>query len=170
MATKRYLNIISGILQQVIATVVSSGVSNAGDIVALDDTGKLDMTLMPSGVGANTGTATASEAIGARDLVNVYDDDGTTKVRKADASVSGKEANGFCPSAFAESATATIYYGGQITGLTGLTAGEYYLSDDTPGGITLTPPSDAGHIVQAIGNAVSATALNFEPDRPVLLA
>lgn len=170
MAAKKYLALIAGAISEVFATVVSAGAADGGKIVALGDDGLLDATLMPSGIGANMGAASASEAIAARDLVNVYNDAGIVKVRKADASTTGKEANGWAPAAIANGVDGTIQYGGQMTGLTGLTAGKRYLSDTTPGLSTDTPPAGTGKIVQVVGTAISATAMNVEIDNPIILA
>ena len=71
---------------EVEGTVVSAGAGNAGDIPALDATGKLDMSVMPNGIGADTAIIEASESLTAGDFVNIYNNTGTAIVRKADAS------------------------------------------------------------------------------------
>jgi hypothetical protein len=64
-----------------------------------------------------------------------------------------------------------VYKEGTITGLSSLTIGaRYYLSGSTAGAITTTAPTTAGHIVQYIGYAISATELVFEPSDPIVLA
>jgi len=54
---------------------------------------------------------------------------------------------------------------GILTGFVGLIPGKiYYVDDLTPGGITVTPPSDPGTTIQEIGTALSATNLFVFPD------
>jgi len=170
MPAKKFLRHVAGRVKEVSAVVVSAGAGNDGDIPALDATGKLDASLLPAGLGQNTIAVTTSEALAANDLVNVYDNTGTPAVRKADATVEGKECNGFVKSGYASSASATVYLSGNaITGLSGLTAGRRYLST-TAGQSTATPPSGSGNVVQKIGDAFSATAIAFEPEEPITLA
>lgn len=171
MAVSKYLAMISGAIQEVVATVTSAGAGDEGKIVALDAAGKLDSSVMPVGIGADTKSLTASENLSAGDLVNVWNDSGTAKARKADASSASKRAHGFVLSSVTSGATATVYFEGTITGLSSLTiAGTYFLSGTTPGIITTTAPSTATHIVQQIGVAISATELSFEPQQPITLA
>jgi hypothetical protein len=59
---------------------------------------------------------------------------------------------------------------GEITGLTGLTAGGvYFLSATTPGLLTLTEPSVVGQISLPVGVASSATTLYVAPKRGVVV-
>lgn len=167
----KYLYNNQGQITEKEATVTSSGSADAGKIVALDSTGRLDNSVMPVGVGADTATIAASEALAAGDFVNIWNDAGTAKVRKADASTSGKEANGFVLSAVTSGNNATVYFEGSNTQLSGLTPGTiYFLSDATPGGVTTTAPSGTGKIVQKVGRSTSATTINFEPSDPIVLA
>ncbi len=165
----KFIRLSSGQLAEREAAVASAGAGDAGRIVALDGAGKLDSTVMPNGIGADTAAIVASEALAAGDLVNIHDATGA-KVRKADAS-NGRRADGFVLAAVTSSATATVYFDGSDTALTGLTIGAtYYLSGTAAGTATLTPPSTSGHIVQEVGRARLATALSFEPEQPVTLA
>ena len=172
MAAKRYLALVAGRIKQLAAVVTSAGNANDGDLVALDSTGKLDASVLPSGLGQNTISAVASEALAANDLVNVYNNAGVATVRKADATAEGKEATGFVKSAVSNAGTATIFTSGQfITGLTGKTIGSrQYLSAATPGAMTETPPAVAGNVVQKVADAYSATAAIFEPEEPITVA
>ena len=101
--------------------------------------------------------------------MNVWNDSGTPKARKADATTAGKEAHGFVLSAASSGASATVYFEGANTGVTGLTGGNVFLST-TAGGCTNTAPSATGNVVQRVGIAVGATELNFEPQQPINLA
>ena len=150
------------------ATASSAGAGDAAKIVKLDGAGKIDSTMMPVGLGADTAAITASENLAAGDFVNVHNSTGA-KVRKADASTSGKEAHGFVLSAVTAANPATVYFEGTNTGVTGMTPGVVFLSA-TAGLATGTAPSTSGQVVQRLGVAVSATAINFEGHPPVVLA
>ena len=169
MAGNKYISSNSGVLAEVTAVQSSTGATDAGKIVALDTAGRLDNSFMPVGIGADTASIVASEALSAGDYVNVYDDTGTAKVRKADATTAGKEAHGFVLSAVSSAASATVYFEGTNTAITGQTAGVVYLAT-TAGAGSITPPSAAGNVVQRIGFAVSATAMNFTSNQPIVLA
>ncbi len=125
--------------------------------------------MMPTGIGADTAVIAASEALAAGDLVNVWNSTGA-KVRKADASTAGKEAHGFVLAAVSNGANATVYFEGTDTQVTGLTPGVQYLSAATPGAATGTAPSGTGQVVQRVGFATAATALNFQSQPPIVLA
>jgi hypothetical protein len=166
----KYIKNNSGQLAEVEATTTSSGAGSAGKIVALDSAGKLDNTMMPTGIGATTKLAATTESLSAGDLVNLFNDSGTIKARKADAS-NGRRAVGFVLSAVTSPNNATVYLDGTITGLTGLTPGAaYYLSGATAGAATATAPTTSGYISQEIGIALSATEINFEEQQPITLA
>jgi hypothetical protein len=158
----------SGVLDDTIinATVTSS----ASKVVKLDASGKLDVTVMPTGIGADTAALVASEALAAGDLVNIWNSAGVANVRKADGSVSGKEAHGFVLSAFASAATATVYFEGTNTQCTGLTPGVQYLSGATAGKSAAAAPTGTGKVVQVVGFALSATSMNFQAELPIVLA
>jgi hypothetical protein len=168
MAAKKYLSMVAGVFTEIAATVTSAGAGDDGKIVALTSAGVLDTSVMPSGIGADTQAITASEALSAGDLVNVWNSTGA-KVRKADATTAGKEAHGFVLAAVSSSATATVYFEGNNTAVTGLTPGPLFLST-TPGVATSTAPSSSGNVVQRVGFATAATNLNFQSQPPVTLA
>lgn len=158
----------SGVLDPSLLNAATTGNSK---VVLTKSDGTLDLSIMPTGIGPDTATITASEGLAAGDLVNVWNDSGTEKVRKADATAEGKEAHGFVLSAFAGAAAALVYFEGKITGLSSLTPGaRYYLSASSPGVLTATPPSSAGNVVQYVGTAVSATVLSFEPNDAITVA
>lgn len=159
----------SGVLDSTIinSTTTSAGAGDTGKIPALDASGRLDTTFMPVGIGADTATITASEALSAGDFVNIHNSTGA-KVRKADATTAGKEAHGFVLSAVSSLAAATVYFEGTNTAVTGQTPGVVFLST-TAGGSTSTAPSGSGNIVQRIGFATSATSINFQSELPIVL-
>jgi hypothetical protein len=166
-----YLALIAGRIKEIAGLVTSSGAGDAGKIPALDSSGKLDVSLLPSGLGPSTKSISASENLSAGNVVNVWNDAGTVKVRKADATAVGKEANGYVLASVTSGDAATVYFDDEITGLTSLTPGDrYYLSAASPGGIVSTPPSTTGNVVQFVGVAVSTTSIIFEAGEPVELA
>jgi hypothetical protein len=169
MAAKKYLSQVAGVITEIQALVTSAGAGDDGKIVALDATGKLDNSVMPTGIGADTAVIVASEALAAGDLVNVWNNAGAFKVRKADATTAGKEAHGFVLAAVSSAANATVYFEGSNTQRSGLTGGAYWLST-TAGGVTQTAPTGSGNIVQIVGFATSATVLNFQAETPITLA
>ena len=169
MPGNKYLANNAGMPTEVASVNSSAGAGDANKIVSLDAAGKLDVTMMPTGIGADTATVLASEALAAGDLVNIWNNTGTANVRKADASAVGKEAHGFVLSAVSSAANATVYFEGNNTAVTGRTPGRQYLST-TPGSSTTTAPSAAGNVVQIVGFCSSATQLNFQSGQPIVLA
>ena len=157
----KYIRNNAGTLTEKEATVVSAGAGDAGEIVALDNTGRLDQSVMPVGIGPDVSQLTASEALSAGDFVNVYNDAGTAKVRKADATTAGKQCHGYVLAGVNNGDPATVYFEGSNTQVSGATPGTVFLST-TAGGFTDTAPSSAGNVVQRLGVAVSATEINFE--------
>lgn len=150
------------------AIITSAGAGDASKIIGTDAGGKLDSSFLPSGIGGDTRTVTAGEALSGGDLVYL---DSSGEALKADANAVAKAAVGFVQSAISNGATGTAQFGsGIITGLSSLTPGAAYFLSTTPGAITTTPPSGSADIVQPVGYALSATELYFEPQNPTVLA
>jgi hypothetical protein len=172
MAAKKFLRLVSGVLTEIFGVQTSAGAGNAGDIVALDDNGRIDSSMMPVGFAAETISLPATENLAAGDFVNIYDNAGTTSVRKADASGGvAKRADGYVLAAVTSGNNATVYYGNLNNQKSGMTKGAaQYLSGTTPGATTETPPSTAAYIVQRVGKATSATQMLTEIEDPVVLA
>ena len=169
MAAQKFLRLVAGVLTEVFGKQTSAGAADAGAIVSLDDTGRIDNSMMPVGIGADTASIQASENLAAGDWVNVHNVTGAVRVRKADATTAGKEADGFVLAAVTSGAPATVYFEGTNTQVTGQTPGPVYLQT-TAGAGGATVPSTAGNVVQRLGVATSATAVNFERGQPVTLA
>lgn len=150
------------------ATQTSAGAGDAAKVVQLDASGRLDTTVMPVGIGADTASITTSEALVAGDLVNIWNSTGA-KVRKADPATAGKEAHGFVLVGVASGAAATVYFEGTNTAVTGLTPGPQFLGS-TAGKSSSAAPTASGSVVQRVGFATSATALNFNASDPIVLA
>jgi hypothetical protein len=163
MAAKKFLRNVAGRITEIIATVTSSGVGNDGDIVALDTSGKLDVSVLPVGVGPDVKIHPSSENLVSGDWVNIWNDAGTLKVRKADATATGKEADGFVLANVTSPADATVHFDGINTALGSLTLGAQYFLSTTPGvGVATTPPSASGNIVQRLGKAISLTEIESD--------
>jgi hypothetical protein len=111
-------------------------------------------------------TYLAAENLAANNLVNIFTDtDGVAKVRRADASVGYKPANGFVTTAYLSGMTAIVQTSGTVGGFSGLTTGQtIYLSTTTPGGIQTAAPTDYGQLSQVVGTAASATTVTFMPE------
>ena len=157
----KYLSLVNGVPTETEATTISTGSADAGKVVAANANGHIDETLLPPGIGADVVVIQASENLSSGDLVNIFDDAGAFKVRKADASTLGKRADGFVLAAVSSGQNASVYAEGTIVGLTGVTAGDLFLSATTPGGFTATPPNASGNVVQNIGFGASPTTINF---------
>lgn len=166
----KYLNRdeTTGRIAEVEGTVTGGTVAQAGDIVALDETGRIDPSLLPVGIGADVAIVPAGEALSAGDFVYIAAD-GTAN--RAVADVGGFDAIGFTLDSVTAGADTTVYFEGRNTSLTGLMVGaRYYLSDVTPGGLTSTPVIGAGKRHQFLGKAITAESLSFEADDGILLA
>lgn len=163
-------NSTTGRTEENSGVTTSAGAGDVGKLPQLDATGKLDTSVMPSGIGAESESATATEPLSAGDFVNIYDNVGVKSVRKADGTTPGKEANGFVLAAFASSAAATVFTDGANTQRTGLIGGTTYYLSATAGGLTISPLTTTGHIHQKLGKASSATSLIFEHFDPITLA
>lgn len=170
MPTQRFLANSAGAIVEVVPNTTSSGSGDAGKIPALNPAGKIDETMIPTSYGPDAQTLTASETMVVGALGNIYDAGGNTfRVRNADAS-NNRPAHCFTKTGIANGAAGTVYFDSSNDVLSGLTPGERYLSTSVPGATQATAPTTPGHIVQKVGFAHSATALNFCFNPPILLA
>lgn len=170
---QRFQSLVSGARKLLEALVVSSGAPDAGKIVGLGADGRLDGSVMPVGIGANTTQAVASEAIGAGKFVQFHSNGGVFSMRLAD-NANGRQADGFVLATVASAAVGTVYpLDGTNAQLTGLTIGvRYWLG--TAGGVTATPlvetdVANANKVSQYLGVAKSATELVTDDDGYVVL-
>ena len=143
------------------ATTASAGAGDIGKVVLLDASGRIDTTVLPTGIGADVQSITTSEALSAGDYVNIWNSAGF-KARKADASTVGKEAMGFVLTAVISGAQATVYFEGTNTAVTAQTPGRVYLDPVTPGKGVATAPTATGQVLQIVGFATTATSVNFQ--------
>ena len=118
---------------------------------------------------ADTESVIASEALEDGDFVNIYNDGGPSKARRANATNSLKPAHGFVKVAAANGATANVFFAGNNDAVAGATAGDVYLST-TAGRVSSTAPSASGNISQRLGVATSDTNINFTQSSWVILA
>lgn len=166
----KFIALTAGVLTEENAINTSAGAGDAGKIPKLDASGTLPVSMLPAGVGPETVTITASEALSAGDYVNIWNSAGV-KVRKADATVAGKEAHGFVLAAVSSSASATVYLPSQTnTATSGKTVGARQYLSTTPGLSTETAPSSSGNVVQHLGVAYAATGVIFQPLMPITVA
>lgn len=168
MADKYLAHDAAGGFTEVEASNVG-GAQQANKIPALDLSGRLDSTMMPTGVGAETAIVEAFGALADGDFVNLFNDNGVVKVRKADASDNVAPVHGFVLTGVSAGANATVYFGGLNSAVTGVTVGQAYLST-TPGLSNHVAPGASGNIVQKIGFAVNSTTINVVIQDPIVLA
>lgn len=173
MANQKFLTVdpTSGGIAEAQSINTSAGSGDSGKLPALDSSGKLDNSFMPTGIGANTFTLPCTESLSAGDFINVWSNGGVSSMRKADATTAGKKADGFVLSAFTSGASATAYpFGGDNTALTGLTIGSFYFLATTAGGVTATVLTGSGNALQGLGVAISTSAMVTEYNAPIIRA
>lgn len=161
----KYQTLVSGRETMREGKVTSAGAADAGKIVALNAGGKIDPTMLDA---QDVTSIVASEALGAGDYVNIWNDAGTRKIRKAD-STNDRPAHGFVKSAVLSAAAGNVYFEGANDGVSGRTIGaRQYLS--ASGGVQETAPvlpTDAIH--QFLGIAISATEINTDIEDAIVL-
>jgi hypothetical protein len=139
-------------------------VGTNGQVLTSDSTSNLGLSWANAsgGGGISLSNYTASEAIAAGALVNIWNNSGAF-IRNANSSNVSKQAHGFAPSAISNGSLGGCNIGpGKITGLSGLTIGtQYFLG--TGGAVTSTAPTANGTFAQAVGVADSNTSLQFLP-------
>lgn len=164
MAVQKLLALSGAKRKEIVPVTSSAGAADGGKIAALDlTTGKWHPSLLPAGVGPEIRSIMTSEAL-IIGPVNIYNNAGTLNVRKADATSEAKKADGFVLQSYLSGVLADVYIeDGIISGLVGLTIGAEYFLGDTPGTIVAAAgiPTVAGHIIQPLGKALSATELQF---------
>lgn len=150
------------------AIASSVGAGDANKIIQTDGSGRLDPSLMPVGIGADTEVMTTSENLSAGDFVNIWNNAGTRTARLADAQ-SGRAAHGFVLASSTSGQNATVYKAGSNTALTSLTPGaEYFLG--TAGDATASPGIAApAQLIQSLGYAAAATEIAFTFQSPTLI-
>lgn len=166
MAANKYLSNVGGKIKELFASVTST----ANALVAMDSTGRLDISVMPVGVGAETVVCISSENLAAGAFVNLFLNGGVITARNADSTTNAKQAVGFVLTAVTSPASATVFALGQNnTAVTSLTIGStYYLG--TVGAAVTTIASTTGNIVQELGIATLTTAIDTYKSNTIEIA
>jgi hypothetical protein len=168
MAVHKVIQVASnGTQSEYAGKSTSAGAGDSGEFIIADGSGKIDISYLPNGVGADAITATAGEALSAGDFV--YISSGGT-VLKADATTFAKRAMGYVLASVSNAGTATVYFDESNSALSGLTIGSNYFLSATAGAATTTAPTTSGQYVQALGVATSATSLHVNIQEPILRA
>jgi hypothetical protein len=162
MAGQKFLILNNGKRELKAGSQSSAGAANAGDIVALNNEGLIDSSMLQD---IDVTSIVSSENLSSGDYVNIFDDGGTVKVRKAD-NTNERPAMGYVKDNVTAPAAVNVFFEGANTNLSGLTEGaRIYLG--TAGGVIETPldptnPSDDGKIHQLLGIAISETEVNTD--------
>ena len=168
----KFLNLTSGLPSQETAINTSAGAGDASKIIKLDATGRIDTTMMPVGIAAETVSVVTSENLSAGNLVNLYSNAGVLNARKADGTAAGKPADGFVLAGTTSPAAATVYIEEALnTSASGLTVGaDVFLDVTTAGLATTTAPTGSGKVAQMAGKAITATSFLWRRGYPMTLA
>lgn len=167
MAAPKYITINGNKKQLKAATQTSAGIADADKIVATGPDGFIDASLIP---GSEETIVVAGETLSTNDFVNIYDDGGTPKLRKADASAFATRAMGMVKDNYVADDDAKVYSEGIFGGFSGLTVGEPVFLSLTSGETTQTPPTGTNEIWQCVGEAYSATEIRLEIGEAILLS
>lgn len=150
---------------------MSDGTEILSNKLSLPKTNVTNVYVAGGGISSGGGSASDSENIEAGEnllignFINIYDDAGTTKCRKADSSLN-MPAHGFVKADCVVGALASVYFDGIITGLAGLTSGaRQYLG--TAGTTTETPVVSGIH--QFLGTAISPSKINTNITEEVVI-
>ena len=171
----RYAENTSGIIAAITACIQAAGglvtsypANTAGIIQALID---LQNAISGGGAGAQSVAtllpAIAGESLSVGDALYIQVSDG--RVYKAYSNNSREKANviGLAKEAVSNPGDQlTVVARGPIAGMSGLTAGlDYFL--DNNGAVTTTSPSGGGVYSVHIGQAISSTQLDVQPNPPI---
>lgn len=173
---QRFAENTAGIVAAITACIVAAGgpvttypSNTAGIIRAL-----MDLELAISGGGGGTpGVAVklpmiAGEGLTKGDAVYVSSIDGRIYKATNTASLERATVLGLVEANVASGASVNVIARGPLSGFAGLTtASEYFLG--LSGAITTTPPGGGGTYLVRIGQAVSATAMDLQPQSPIAL-
>ncbi|MEO5344210.1 MAG: hypothetical protein H7842_12910, partial [Gammaproteobacteria bacterium SHHR-1] len=143
----------NGNLTEQLPVTTSAGAADATKVVQLDASGKLDVTLLPTGIGQDSVSLRVGSNVSAGDFVNIYDNVGIAEIRPADNTVPYR-AHGFVLETIVAdgTATATVYFEGTNNGVVGLTPGEtYFLSTNGDCDTYANVTKDTGDIAQKVG-------------------
>lgn len=148
-------------------SIMNAATSGPDVVLKTGPTGRIGMEVLPVGIGLDTGVLEVSEALTSGDVINIFVDGSTFKIRRASAS-NNRPADGYVEENYAQGEQGRFYREGSNAQVTGLTSPKVFLSA-TPGKATSTPPTGSGVIQQPIGEASSATAFFFRRGKPTHL-
>lgn len=168
MALDKFISLEGGRRKLEAAIKASTGAADADKIIATGPDGKIDITLLPTGIGADIKVIETADALNQGAFVNFFDDTGTDKVRNADAT-NDRSAMGYVKDAYLVAENALVYFEGLNDDLSGLTiGGEVYLG--AGGAVKQTAPVNPSDVIhQFLGWAVSATEVSVEMQPSILL-
>lgn len=156
------------------------GLNYKNKIVMTNETGKLDPSLFPAGIGSGTGNSNTSsfptdllslEYITSGSFVNILDDQGMQKIRLAKADDINRKAHGFVKDSVLPGDRVKVFIRGQIENQSGLIPGkDYFLSTSNLGGFTDTPPTSGERLWQKIGYGLEESILQVEIQQPIIRA
>lgn len=171
MSALKFLTVLNNGAKQLLSAITSStGATDANKIIATGTDGRLDSSLMPTGVEIQTESVNATEDLTSGNFVNIFDNGGVAGGRKAIANDVNKPAHGFVLVSTLTGENATIYTKGVNTSLIAEEGAKYYLSATTAGLATVTAPTQtAGNFQQVLGVGVPSGVL-FEFDDVIFFA
>src|SRR6185369_10459905 len=146
--------------------LVSRTKSGARSIAAGDLTQAVQHRFDPGAIPeTNESTVEAAENLAVNDLVYFYNDAGTRKAAKADATDATKPAQAFViEAATTGNPVRTFLSGNKMTGLSGKTPGANEYLSTTPGLMSESVVTADGNLNQKIGTAIDATTVDFNPE------
>ena len=161
-----------GVLTETPGLVESTGTPDAGKIVETASDGRLDMSLMPEGIGQASTTMIASENLLAGDFVNIWSNNGTQNCRKAIATGVATQAHGYVNKNVSSGQTATVFFMDFNTGLTGLTPGTAQFLSASQAGKTASTAAGltTGQISQRLGIATATNKISVTIQEPIVVA
>ena len=146
----------------------SAGSADAGKIPALNAQGKLDESLLPV---FDSASYEASENLSAGDLVNLFNDGGVTKMRRADRT-NQRQADGYVRDNINSGDTGTMYRDGEVTGKTFAAADigkSLYLDVTGQPSVGANDADTAGQYRQKVGRVETTTSMQFEKGEVVVI-
>lgn len=159
-----FLDVDAGKIKQLRA--INSNTGTANQIVATDSGGRININLLPTGLGVETIVLNTSEALAAGDFVTITEGSPAT-IRKAFAGATGpRPALGFVLNGYGSGVSATVYTISQRNNMvTGLNPGKDYYLSPNPGEegkiVDTLPDAAPGSLVQYIGRADTDKAIVF---------
>ena len=166
----RYTGLVAGTPTANVIYTLPPADGTTGQSLTTNGTGSLSWATITGGTGGAQTIVTiqSADTLQAGNVVNIYNDGGNFRVRRANAAAR-IEAHGFVVVGVSGGTNANVYLSGLNANVTSLTPGPVYLST-TGGSVTQTAPTASTQLVHRIGTATSATSFIFDPQTPILLS